>query len=124
MSEGNGILKIGRKGKKKFAIGDGAPFEIDVIAENNRWIRLSNEYCTEKNEDGQMVCPRNQMEARELAGWQYVQQISGTADVTLAEALEFLSVLAEEAGKLQPFFKPRSSDEPSSPEHSTLTFAR
>jgi hypothetical protein len=113
MSEGNGteIIRIGRKGVKRFALGDGEPFSVDVIVVSNQWSDIDGSFRDEKGE-----IPRERWTECNQAAWQFVKQLSGTQDITLAEALEFIAKITIEAKKLQSFFDIKSPSEPSSPQ--------
>lgn len=113
MSEGNGVIRLGRKGRKKFAIGeDGPEFEIDVIQVNNQWIRLHNEFYG--HEPPRKMTSQESQEY-ENAVWRFVKEVANDQSLSLGEALEFVAVLNEEADKLKGFFVRRSSDAPNSP---------
>ena len=43
MSAGsNGVIRVGRKGRKKFAFGEGEPFEVDVVVAFQEWICIDD----------------------------------------------------------------------------------
>jgi hypothetical protein len=113
MSEGNGteIIRIGRKGVKRFALGDGEPFSVDVIVVSNQWSDIDGSFRDEKGD-----IPRERWTECNKAAWDFVKQLSGTQDITLAEALEFIAKITIEAKKLQSFFDIGSPSEPSSPQ--------
>lgn len=126
----NGILRIGRKGKRTFAFGaEGTPdevvFEVDVVAVYNQWVVLRNQFT---DENGQVL--DTNLDACNRATWQFVQDLTkspakpeGVAELTLAEVLEFIALIGEEKEKLAGFFVPRSSEKPSLPESTELRFS-
>lgn len=120
MSEGNGtgVIRIGRKGKRYFAFGDGAPFEIDVVVVHNQWMDVDRSFRDEKGE-----VPEGKLTELNHACWSFVKEVSGVADLTLAEALDFLARVTEESGRLADFFVPKLPEGPSSPARTDVTFS-
>jgi hypothetical protein len=133
VSDGNGVverpvIRIGRKGKMRVAIGEtGEPFEFDVIVTSQQWWDMDGTF---RDEDGKL--PRDKWLAHRYAAWAFVMELSGARkgtdgkwsggkcpDLTVAEALEFLKHLDAEVDRLQSFFERASKDEPSSPESTT-----
>ena len=111
MSANNGVIRIGRKGFKKFAFGeDGPVFEVDVVVAFQEWINKDAEF---RLEDGTGSIPPTDMPAYHLAAVEYAKKLSG-CDVTTAEALDFIARLREQYDELVVFFRPRSPDEPAS----------
>jgi hypothetical protein len=122
MSESNGqdVFRITRKGRKKFAFGEGQPFEVDVIAVGNQWYEISERF---RDKDGKV--PPDQTEAFNKAMILFVTELSGAASegpetITLTEALEFLKLINEEGDRLRGFFTRESSAVSSSPASSEL----
>ena len=115
MSSGNGqtVIRIGRKGKRLFALGDGEQFEVDVVLAYNQWVDL---YRSCQNEKGE-VSPDSQAKVNALAA-QFVIELSGTQDLTMAEVLEFLAVLHTEVVALQGFLEVTLPGVPASPKRS------
>ncbi len=121
-ANGDGVIRIGRKGKMKFAIGDSAPFEIDVVLIYNRWLEIDRSF----RDDKDVILPDKNLEHNEAA-FQFLTTVLSDASVkvenlTLAEVFEFLKLVTDEVAKLRDFFVPAISKEPSSPEKTELTF--
>ncbi len=134
MSEGNGIIKFGGRGRRKFQIGE-VVFEVDVIAAHNRWIGIDRTF---RNEDGSMP-PAKLDEANEAALLftrlliisavknvpfeeagkvnllESSELVACMKSLTIADALEFLKLLTDQGTELLPFFLPKSPGERSSP---------
>jgi len=105
----NGVIRVGRKGLKKFAFGeDGPAFEVDVIVAFQDWIGIDDEFRMET------VIPTANMPAYHQAAVAFVSGLGG-GDVTTAEALDFLARLREQYDELAAFFLPRSREERASP---------
>lgn len=129
MSASNGVIRIGRKGIKKFAFGEeGKPFEVDVIVAFQQWIAIDEEF---RGEDGEGSIKTEDIPAYHQAAVEYVKGLTGpherlAADgatviqdepegITTAEALDFLARLREQYDELADFFRPRSRAKPDSP---------
>lgn len=135
MSANNGVIRIGRKGVKKFAFGDeDEPFEVDVVAAFQQWIIVDDQFRLEEGTDGSdrsipiAVLPEYHRAAVEFV---HHLMIDGTksakrmteieaagikiAEVTTAEALEFIARLREQYDELADFFQPRLREERDSP---------
>jgi hypothetical protein len=143
MGEGNrdGIIRIGKKGLRKFAIGDeGAPgsepFVVDVVQAFQQWIVIDDSFRpTEEDVEGRHLIAPGDMVAYNRAAVEFVNDLANSGDTpkpatraTTAEALDFLARLRECYDELADFFRPRSRDERASPdtsaEHSpTLVFS-
>ena len=124
-ANGESIIKIGRKGKRTFVLGeDGKPFTIDVVAVYYDYLDLDKNFRDDKG-----VVPDDRIGPLNKAAWDYVKDVAGTgggdaSDCTLAEALEFLATLRKEYDKLKSFFEIDSPEESSSPTPSeTLRFS-
>lgn len=118
MSSGNGVIRIGRKGVKKFAFGeDGEVFSLDVVDAFQKW-RVIDEKIREPYEDGSI--PTSDMEAYYVAAVDFVKEVSeGKAnDITTAEALDFIARLREQYDEVADFFRPKSREEQESPDSS------
>lgn len=125
MSESNGVIRVGRKGKKKFAFGDGEPFEVDVVVAFQEWICADDEF-RERYDD--RTIPNGDMAAYHQAAVDFVKglatnfpsQVTGEKppDITVAEALDFLARLREQYDELTDFFQPRSREKLDSPDSS------
>lgn len=107
MSQDNGVIRVGRKGLKKFAFGDGKPFEIDVIVVIQEWFIIDESF-RDKHDDRNI--PVAELPGYHSAAVDYVQQMCGES-ITTAEALDFLARLREEYEKLANFFVPNLSQE-------------
>lgn len=115
MSAKNGVIRIGRKGLRKFAFGEeGAPFEIDIVAVFQQWIIVDDNFRS-ISEDRSI--PTAEMPAYHLAAQQFVKELGG-GEVTVGEALDFLARLREEYDELATFFRPRLRQERDSPDTS------
>ena len=127
----NGVLRIGRKGKKTFAFGEEGesgcePFEVDVVAVYNQWAGIVSDYPVK--EDGSIGW--KELEARNRATVEFVRELTktpsspdGIEHLTLAEVLEFIKMIGEEKEKLASFFAPKSVAGPSSQESTELRFS-
>lgn len=120
----NGVIRIGRKGISKFAFGeDGQPFEVDVVVAFQEWIGIDEQF-RERGED--RVLATVDMPAYHQAAVEFVMSLSGGSvesspphsNITTAEALDFIARLREQYDELAAFFRPRSRDEPNSPDTS------
>lgn len=120
MSAGNGttksgVIRIGSKGRKQFAIGDeGEPFEVDVVDAFQQWQDLYNAMV---DEDGNIS---DQLAFHERAV-QFVKHLAGdkyTGDagvISRGEAFDFLARLREQYDEVADFFQPKSREERGSP---------
>lgn len=117
MSENNGdVIRVGRKGRRSFAFGEtGEPFSLDVIEVNNEWSQIDGDF-----RDAEGKVPRDKLPELHAALWRFVRDKAKTEEITLAEAMEFMKCITEEAMRLKAFFTVKSVEkEPSSPESST-----
>lgn len=119
MSETNGaeVIRVGRKGLRKFAIGDGPVFEIDVWATMNAYLKMRRSF---SGEDGKVAPENNDAFEQSLAG--FVKDVTQTDGLTVTEQLEFLKVLDEEAEKLRSFFTRKDAAAPSSAPSTEVRF--
>lgn len=122
----SGVVRIGRKGIKKFAFGEeGAPFEVDVVVAFQEWIAIDDQF---RQNDAREIALADMRAYHEAArsfvnglagGVQAEQVLAGDpmkfTPITTAEALDFLARLREEYDALVVFFRPRLRDEPDSP---------
>lgn len=122
MSQSNGVIRIGRKGRRRFAFGDdGAPFEVDIVVAFQNWIEIDNNFRPEEEDaNGSRAVPLVDMPAYHAAAVAFVKGLSGdnTLEITVAEALDFIARLREAYDDLARFFRPKSSDERASPDTS------
>jgi hypothetical protein len=124
MSEtnGSGIIRIGKKGLRKFTFDEDADaFEIDVIAAQAQWLELDRQFRDDNNEVPPDKLIALNEEARRFA-MELAYDTKPKRILSIAEALEFLKLLNEEAGRLADFFTPKDSEVPSSRESSELRF--
>ena len=125
MSANNGVIRIGRKGLKKFAFGeDGEPFEVDVVAAFQEWINIDESFRLEegegiKSEDVGTI-PTEDMSKFHAAAVAYVKSLSNYDTLTTSEALDFLARLREQYNELTVFFRPKSREERVSPDTSEV----
>lgn len=124
MSANNGVIRIGRKGLKKFAFGeDGEPFEFDVIQAFDSWIIIDEQFRAEQtpDEDGGRAIALTQLPEFRQAQVDFVTNLVNehggklTQPLTITEAGEFLARLRECYDELVNFFRPKSSPAPNSP---------
>ena len=109
MSESNGVIKLGRKGKRKLQYDDGSPVvEVDVVACANQWALIDDGF----RQEGEV--PRERREEFYTAAWQFARGHLQVEDISLADALHFLKVVTEEAEALQGFFAVKRPAAPSS----------
>ena len=118
MSTSNGVIRIGRKGLKKFAFGDEPAFEIDVVTAMHQWIEVDEEFrVTDEgvgSENAPRTIPTASMPDYHRAAVAFVKMLGG-GDVTVAEALDFLARLREQYDELATFFQPKLRGERDSP---------
>lgn len=125
MSSNNGsnIVKIGRKGKKKFLFGDDDSnvFEVDIVTAFQEFCIIDDNFRPPEDDGGNRVIPEADIPAYHDAIVAFVKDLArGNADdITKAEALDFLARLREQYDELADFFRPKSrrkQDSPSSTE--------
>ena len=122
MSDNNGVIRIGRKGKKKFAFGEsGEPFEVDVVTAFQEWVGIDDEF-RERTDDRSILT--SDMAEYHRAAVDFAVRLAGntvpvndmpTSTITSAEALDFIARLREQYDEVAVFFRPRSRDEPDLP---------
>lgn len=111
----NGVIRIGRKGLKKFAFReDGAEFEFDVVDVSHKWWG-EDEKIREKYVD--RLIPTDGLEEYYDVAVAFVKELSEAVpdDLTKAEAMEFLAHLREQYDELADFFQPKKREERASP---------
>ena len=136
MSANNGVIRIGRKGLKKFAFGDdGPPFEVDVVIAFQQWVTIDDGFRVKNPEgDGRTIPVERMVEyhqaavgfAYEFAGPTEADQLADSMSrqmgypvksidsITTAEALDFIARLREEYDELADFFQPKLRERPGS----------
>lgn len=123
MSANNGVIRVGRKGKKKFAFGEeGAPFEVDIVAAWIEWLSIDS-MVREPYEDGNI--PTAELHRYHQAAVEFAMKMATdggvtAADLTPAEALDFIARLKEQYDECAVFFRPKSRDEQDSPATSAV----
>lgn len=118
MSENNGVIRIGRKGLKKFAFGDGEPFEVDVVSALQAWVAIDESFRPEtEDENGNRPVATSDMLAYNQAAVSFCKELAGEADgpTSKAEALDFIARLREQYDELAHFFRPNLQKERDSP---------
>jgi hypothetical protein len=123
MSAGNGVIRIGRKGLKKFAFGeDGAPFEVDVVAAFQQWIGIDEQHRQTDGERKGSILSEDyaayHQAAVDFATGLTVKQgatVADIPDITIAEALDFIARLREQYDELVDFFRPKRPERDESP---------
>lgn len=127
MSEtnGNGVIRVGRKGRKKFAFGEeGAPFEVDVVVAFQEWIAI-DEDIRDRYED--RIIPVAAMPHYHQSAVEFAKRMAtdptamhDVPDISTAEALDFIARLREQYDEVAAFFQPKSRDERVSPDSSDM----
>ena len=115
-SQENGVIRIGRKGRKKFAFGDegepgSEPFDVEVVSAWGDWVNTDDNFRPDKDdEEGNRPIASEDMPAYRQAAVDFVKRVSGKAelDITPAEALDFIARLREQYDELAGFFQPKS----------------
>ncbi len=115
MSASNGVIRVGRKGKKKFAFGeDGTPFEVDVVVAFQEWIAVDDSF---REQFENRTIPTGAMRDYHAAALEFVSRLACNnqevemPEITTAEALDFLARLREQYDEIADFFHPKSRDE-------------
>ena len=124
MSASNGVIRIGRKGIKKFAFGDDEPFEVDVVVAFQQWMAVDESFRVEEGLPDEGMIPTERMPEYHRTAVEFVEglrfardsnQDRDSATITTAEALDFLARLREQYDELVVFFRPKSREERASP---------
>lgn len=123
MSASNGVIRIGRKGLKKFAFGEPDPkdpnkgvFEVDVVVAFQQWIVIDDQF-RQVSEGEDRSIPTAEMPVYHQAAQEFVRGLGG-GEVTVAEALDFIARLHEQWDELVVFFRPKLRQEPDLPDTS------
>ncbi len=120
MSASNGVIRIGRKGLKKFAFGDEGPvFEVDVVVAFQQWIGIDDNFRSVSGNENDRSIPVAEVPVYHVAAQAFVESLGGGA-VTVAEALDFIARLREQYDELAAFFQPKSRQERDSPDTSEV----
>lgn len=138
MSQSNGVIRIGKKGLKKFAFGEegtpgSEPFEVDVVVALQEWLCIDESFRPiEENESGERPVPRAEMPAYHHATVMFAERMRNTKldehgklpegwePITVAEALDFLARLREAYYACASFFQPKLQEKPDSPDTSEV----
>lgn len=114
----NGVIRIGRKGLKKFAIGEEDDprklpvFEIDVVDAFQQWSLIVESFrSAEPNESGEYVIEPGRTMEYNQAAVDFVEHLGGGNDITKGEAFDFLARLREQYNELADFFRPKLREE-------------
>ncbi len=132
MSASNGVVRISRKGKKKFAFGEegspgSEPFEVDVVNTFHDWLAIDEEFRSQYEEDanGARPIPQSEMHKFHQAVVDFVENLRGKSTerepVTTAEASDFLARLRECYDELVVFMRPKLREKQDSPVTSEAT---
>lgn len=122
MSENNGVIRVGRKGLKKFAFGeDGPVFEVDVVVIFQDWIACDSEFRDLNCGEDRIISQRKMSDYNQMA-LDFVESLdeSYRDKLSKAEALDFIARLCEEYNKLADFFQPKKRGEDESPDTSEV----
>ncbi len=118
----NGVIRVGRKGRKKFAFGeDGKPFDVDVVVAFQEWICIDDRF-RENSEDRSIAVA--DMHQYHQAAVDFVKALATdpttdlSPEITTAEALDFIARLREQYDEVAAFFHPKSREEPELPDTS------
>ena len=122
-NNGDGVIRVGRKGRKKFAFGEeGEPFEVDVVVAFQEWVCIDEEF-RDKSKDRSI--PNSDMLVYHQAAVNFVERLANPlsdgelrqpiTEVTTAEALDFIARLREQYDELADFFQPRKREKDESP---------
>lgn len=125
MSQSNGVIRVGRKGRKKFAIGEEddprklPDFEVDIVVAFQKWIGVDDAFRpADEDEQGNRPIPIAEMPAYHAEAVAFVEGLGGEAysgQITTGEALDFIARLREQYDELAVFFRPKSFHERDSP---------
>ncbi len=119
-SSSNGVIRLGRKGMRKFQLGDDDPIvEFDVVHVWNQWLEIDRSYRTG---DSGAVPPDKYPELNAALN-KFACEMLQVKEMSDADALHFQSQLNKEVDALLDFFGSRSEEKPSSPQSTRLTFS-
>jgi hypothetical protein len=128
---GDGIIKIGKKGIRKFEFGDekaAVIVELDVVATFDKWCEVDRSF-----RDAEGKIPKERLGEFNAAAFLWTKEIiqatgdpkasRGTvnAQLSVAEAICFVNALSKEVEKLKLFFDPPTDDAPSLPKRSEIS---
>ncbi len=136
MSASNGVVRISRKGKKKFAFGDegtpgSEPFEVDIVNVFHQWLAVDEEFRSQYDEalDGTRPIPQCDTNKFHEVLVKFVDSLRGInvsdanykTNLTTAEASDFLARLREQYDELVVFMRPKLREKQDSPVTSEAT---
>lgn len=124
MSANNGVIRIGRKGLKKFAFGEegtpgSEPFQVDVVVAMQQWFIIDENFRPiDEDSEGNRSIPLTEMPAYHIAVQTFATNLA-TANgankepptISVGEALDFIARLREAYNELAVFFRPKSLQE-------------
>ncbi len=103
MNNGTPVVRIGKKGTKSFAFGDGPVISLDVIQIYNEWLMVQEQLIEVK--DGQRhIKDAKAYSETQVAFVSMMYATVGGDPVTHAEAAEFIKELTVAQMELQHFF--------------------
>ncbi len=124
-NNGSGVIRIGRKGLRKFAFGDdGSPFEVDVVTAFRQLVTIDEGFRpADADDEGNRPIPTESMLAYNQAMVAFVQSLAcgdefkpgRVPDITVAEALDFIARLREQYDELADFFRVKLRPAPGLP---------
>lgn len=119
----NGVIRVGRKGRKKFAFGeDGAPFEVDIVVAFYQWIAIDQDFRQDQEGQEERIIPLAMMPSYHAAALAFATALAGgdkkNGPDNTAEALDFIARLREAYDEVVGFFHPKSREERASPDSS------
>jgi hypothetical protein len=130
----NGVIRVGRKGLRQFAIGEEGDaralpvFEIDVVVAFQQWIAIDDSFRPpQPDAEGNRSIPLESMPAYHAAQVAFVEGLGGpvyAGKLTTAEAIDFIARLRECYDDLAVFFRPKLREERESPATSEGTSLR
>lgn len=131
MSSSNGVVRIARKGRRKFAFGEegtpgSAPFTVDVVDVFHSWLGTYDQFRQEEeDESGERPIPRENREAYHAGAVQFVEALRNSPtdvrgeeryeEVSVAEAMDFMARLREAYDELVVFMQAKSRAKQDSP---------
>lgn len=127
-SNGKGVIRITRKGRRSFAFGEegtpgSEPFEVDILTVFQEWLNRVDDFRQEEeDEEGNHPIPQENVSAYHQAAVDFVEALRGGdkshpeyVPVSKIEALEFVAQVREAYDDLVGFTQARSREERASP---------
>ena len=105
MDNRNGVIRVGRKGMKKFAFGeDGEPFNVDVVVAFQEWVGIDTIFRDRSEDQSILIEDMPQYHAKAV---EFVVKLSGnTIEITTAEALDLSLGFVSNMTRWRFFFDP------------------